>query len=405
MLTLDDVALRGRSLGDLLDLVERRRPIGQARHRILLLDEIQHSPEWSGWLKRLADRREPYLFLATGSSASALRRGGQDQGVGRWDEMVLFPWSFREHVHFRGTESWTFRAWDDFHARLDTGLSVDQAWSEVDVEAGERPPEDHAILEEALVDYLTRGGFPEVIAAANLREAQRRLRQDILDRALGRDILDVTDADPVALERMFLRICRNPGGLWNATEVASDLGISRPTVNRYLRLLTQSFLVFSLPNLASPIKGQPKVYLVAPSLRSALLRLDERDVAAPAEWGRLVENLVASNLKGTRPDAVGVGFWRRDRHEVDVVVEAADDTEYIEVKRSGKRALRALQAAARALKRPGTGYVLQRELNPFWSQRVVDASLPPIDGVWHMPAVEWLYSERGAAGGTLLKVR
>jgi hypothetical protein len=113
-LALDDVALRGQDLGELLDLVELRRPLASGRVRYLLLDEVQHSPTWAGWLKRVADRRDPIVFLATGSSATALRHGGLDAGLGRWREMTLFPWSLREHVHLRQVTSWTFA----FHDRL-----------------------------------------------------------------------------------------------------------------------------------------------------------------------------------------------------------------------------------------------------------------------------------------------
>ena len=58
-LTLDDVALRNVDLGQLLELVQQRKPLPAGAVRMLLLDEVQHSPDWSGWLKRVADRREP----------------------------------------------------------------------------------------------------------------------------------------------------------------------------------------------------------------------------------------------------------------------------------------------------------------------------------------------------------
>lgn len=89
-LALDDVALRDADFGELLSLIETRKP-ARSQPRILLLDEVQHASDWAGWLKRLTDRRDPYAFLATGSSATALRRGGQDAGFGRWREMTLYP--------------------------------------------------------------------------------------------------------------------------------------------------------------------------------------------------------------------------------------------------------------------------------------------------------------------------
>ena len=398
LVSMDDVALRDADLGTLLELVDRRRPLEDDTTRYLLLDEVQHAAQWSGWLKRIADRRDPYVFLATGSSATALRRGGQDSGLGRWHELVLYPWSFREHVELRGTRCWTFDFWDTVHQWLDDGEDPTKVFERAYRERGEPPESEAAALENALVDYLVRGGFPEVADKTDLREAHRHLRHDILDRALGRDLLDVTGADSRALERMFLRICRHPGGLWNTSEVAKDLQISRPTVQRYLALLEQAFLVFPFPNLASPVRGQPKVYLVAPSLRAALYGLDEDAVRRPEEWGPLVENLVCSTLVGTRFDAVQLGFWRRQRREVDAIAIEPRWAEYIEVKRSGRAALGLLRRAADHLKTPGWAWILQRAIP---DRTEVTRADPPLQGVLTVSVAEWLYRQRAWHGGTL----
>ncbi|GMV41599.1 MAG: hypothetical protein AMXMBFR64_33150 [Myxococcales bacterium] len=391
LLPLDDVALRDRDIGELLELIRAR--LGETeRVRYLLLDEVQRSRDWSGWLKRIADRRDPFVFFATGSSATALRRGGQDAGLGRWREMTLFPWSFREHVHLRGLSSWTFTLQDDLEA-VETPEERDAVLRRL----GPPPPVEMERLEGALVDYLIRGGFPEAATAADPAEARRRLRQDILDRSLGRDVLDVADADPRTLERLFLRICLTPGGLWNESEVSRELQVSRPTVARYLRILEEAFLVFRFPNLASPVKGQPKVYLVAPSLRQALLGSTEDDVRKPEEWGRLVENAIAAAVTGTRPDAAQIGFWRRGADECDVVVVDPRSSEYIEVKRSASRRVRGPERAAEALGFPGVASILGRDQRFSF----VPSTGGTVRFTQRLPAAAWLYGQRAAAGGTL----
>jgi uncharacterized protein len=124
------------------------------------------------------------------------------------------------------------------------------------------------------------------------------------------------NVDARTLERMFLHICIHPRGLWNEAEMARELGITRPTVSKYLGILEQAFLVFRLPNLANAVRGQPKVYLVAPALRQALLAPDEDVVHEPNEWGLLAENTVVAPamsmrdagalwLYGQRGDALG----------------------------------------------------------------------------------------------------
>jgi uncharacterized protein len=417
LLSLDDVALRDRDLGELLDLVELRHPVSNTQATFLLLDEVQHSRTWAGWLKRIADRRDPYVFLATGSSATALRRGGQDAGLGRWREMTLFPWSFREHVQLRNLPTWSFSFFDrsseilrrdeESKRKVPIGQPMSRvATRELDAlveELGQPPADEAARLDAALIDYFVRGGFPEIATETDAREARRKLRQDILDRALGRDISDVANVDTRLLERLFVRICLNPGGLWNEVEAGRDLQISRPTVARYLQILEEAFLVFRLPNLASPVKGQPKVYLVAPSMRQALLSLDDKDVRRPDDWGRVAENAVAAAAIGTSPDAEQIGFWRKG-DECDVVL-LGTSSELIEVKRGGEHALRGIDRAAMALgiggpdsdaKRGGVGLVLCRDT--LFGRLVTQESRM---WVLRRSVADWLYSRDAHAGGTL----
>jgi uncharacterized protein len=399
-LSLDDVALRGADLGLLLDLVEARRPRpAPDRPRVLLLDEVQHSPEWSGWLKRIADRRDPYVFVATGSSATAIRRGGQDALLGRAREMTLFPWSFREHIRLRGLPSWSFTYVDRLAAIPEEPA---EKWAAAIVEAerdlGPPPPDESERLEAALVDYFIRGGFPEVARVKDFGEARRRLRQDILDRSLGRDITDVLNVDSRLLERMFLRICQDPGGPWNETEVAKDLGVTRPTVARYLRVLEESFLVFRLPNLASPVKGQPKVYLVSPAMRQALFSLGESEVRLPEQWGRVAENAVVAAAVGTRPGA-HIGFWRKGRSECDVVVSYPDRSwELIEVKRNSRSGQQGLAAADADLK-PKHRIATILGHAATWQTGWPTPERPFL--LRHEPVAFWLYRQSAAAGGTL----
>lgn len=106
-----------------------------------------------------------------------LRRGGLDAELGRWREMTLVPWSFREHVQLQGLTSWTFALQDALEA-VETPEERDA------VLRRHVPPPlvETERLESALVDYPIRGGFPEAATAADPSEARRRLRQDILGR-------------------------------------------------------------------------------------------------------------------------------------------------------------------------------------------------------------------------------
>ena len=366
-MAFDDPALKFEPLGSLLDLYEARVPKRASETRYLILDEVQFADDWALWLKRLADRKLPYRFLATGSAATALKKGGAP-GLGRWRELVLYPFSFREFTRLRGAETWTFKKHDAIEA-IEARFSAESrqrafpfaAEIEALEELGPPPADETARLQSALEEYLLRGGFPELARVDDLREARRRLRQDILERALGRDLLDVAQVDdPRTLERMFLRICRSPGCLWNETDVSKDLGITRPTVTRYLRHLEDSYLVFRLPNLARRERGQPKIYLVDSALRQALLGIDRAALVQPEIYGPVLENAVASALMASRPAGASVGFWRDGKWECDAVLEVPGTAPWLyEVKRSAdaRHDLEGLRRAGEALAGPKGPFV------------------------------------------------
>jgi predicted AAA+ superfamily ATPase len=182
----------------------------------------------------------------------------------------------------------------------------------------------------------------------------------------------------------------HPGGLWNEAEMSREFAITRPTVSKYLAILEQAFLVFRLPNLANAVRGQPKVYLVAPALRQALLGLDDERVREPQEWGLLAENVVASTAMSMREAGSNIGFWRTPRAECDVVVlRNAGHSELIEIKRSGQKALLGIHEAARDLDAHGNGWVLGRD----WKHDVLSAQDPP-GLVLRTPLSLWLYTQR-----------
>jgi len=327
-ISLDDPTLKFQSLENLLDLFEARFPPPTEEPRYLFIDEVQYAEDWSLWLKKIADRKRPYRFFVTGSAATMLHKGGQDAGLGRWWERVLYPFSFREFVRLRGVKAWSF----DLHDKTNALFQEMSSKSKVDTkdlmkrhrnilkEMGPIPADELNRLQGALEEFLLRGGFPELINVEDLREARRRLRQDILDRALGRDLLDMYQVDdPWALERMFLRVCHHPGGLWNESEVSKDIGITRPTAARYLMYLEKSYLVFTIPNFAKPYKGRRKVYLVDPALRQALLGIEKAGLLDPNNWGPALENAVLSALNASRLPGWHIGFWLEGGRECDAV--------------------------------------------------------------------------------------
>ena len=68
------------------------------------------------------------------------------------------------------------------------------------------------------------------------------------------------------------------GTLWNASQLAASLGVSYHTVNRYVDILDQTFLIRKLPpffaNLRKRLVKSPKVYFRDTGLLHSFLGID-----------------------------------------------------------------------------------------------------------------------------------
>ena len=100
------------------------------------------------------------------------------------------------------------------------------------------------------------------------------------------------------------------GQLWNGSKIAGSLGVSNPTVRRWLDMLCDTFMVRRLPpyhtNVRKRLIKTPKVYLRDCGLLHALLGLESMDallahpIAGHSWEGWIVEQIVAQLPSGYR---------------------------------------------------------------------------------------------------------
>jgi predicted AAA+ superfamily ATPase len=176
------------------------------------------------------------------------------------------------------------------------------------------------------------GQYPEVANIGNAEEKQAKLR-DILESALYKDIFMLEKLKgPQVLVKLVTLLAYQVGSLVNLNELATQLGISRNTVDQYITILEKYFLIFRLPsfsrNLRSESNSKFKVYFWDVGIRNAVINrfapLDARD-----DKGLLLENLVVAavlkrNLYAQRP--YNAYFWRTYQgYEIDLVLESSRD--------------------------------------------------------------------------------
>lgn len=266
------------------------KPVGYVADapRALLLDEVHHFASWDRWLKQAVDRGSDRIVV-TDSAASILRGGGRESGLGRWDEIVVEGLTLGEFVRLNAL----------------AGEAV--------ADTLKRSP--------GLADrYLGLGGFPEYATSDDPAEVRRRLRSDVFERAILRDLAGRV-FDPVRVRDLFVYLVQQSGGEFVATHRADDLGEATDprTVRHWVALLEDTFLVRPLPRSArhatARLRSRPKLYAADHGLVLAFAEAPRRD---PDLRGQVFEAAVYRHLRDLAQGAHGLVTYYRDRSGVEI---------------------------------------------------------------------------------------
>jgi len=257
----------------------------------VVIDEVQRRPDLFPVLRVLADRRPPRArFLVLGSASPELLRQSSESLAGRLATIVL------------------------------TGFSLEELGA------------------NALTRHWRRGGFPPAFLARSDSDSFR-WRQQFIQTFLERDLPQLGINIPATtMLRFWSMLAHYHGNIWNAAELARSLGVSEPTIRRYLDLLTGLFIVRQLApwyeNLKKRQVRSPKVYFRDSGLVHQLLGIRaERDLLSHPKVGASWEGYaIEETLKLTEPE--GVYFWATHTGaELDLLVFKDGRRYGIEVKR------------------------------------------------------------------------
>lgn len=299
-------------------------------------DEVQYAQDWDKWLKTIYDMQPDTKIVATGSASPALMKGTNESGAGRWSVIQVPTMSFYEYCELMNID------------RPDLAPSVNitsllhksqQARTQIMLQLSK--------VYNHFARYLQVGGFPELALADNDLMAQQVLREDVVDKVLKRDLPSIYPIrNSTELERIFLYLCNVSSSIVSIDAIAKELqGVSRPTVENYIRYLESANLIYqSWPiDMAGKkvLKASPKIYIADAALRNAVL-MDDSILTDPVEMGKVVETAVYKHVAAFYyQKATAVGYYRGGRRdkEVDVVVEYSNNKNIlIEVKyREGAR--------------------------------------------------------------------
>jgi predicted AAA+ superfamily ATPase len=296
---------------------------------VIVIDEIQRRPDLFPVLRVLADRRPlPARFLILGSASPELLRQASESLAGRLETIRLSGFSLAE------------------------------------------------VSAKALDRHWLRGGFPRAYLART-NEDSAAWRQQFIDTFLERDLPQMGVSIPApALLRFWTMLAHYHGQVWKAAEPARSMGVSEPTVRRYLDLLSGLLMVRQLQpwheNLGKRQVKSPKVYLNDSGLLHQLLGIrTARDLLMHPKCGASWEGYAIEELlKSIQPEQAY--FWATHQGaELDLLLFVRGRRIGIEVKRMDAPIVtRSMRVAMEDLKLdrllviyPGhTGYALEERI-------------------------------------------
>lgn len=266
---------------DLAKLTDPARYLSSRRDRLLVLDEVQNAPGLFSELRAEIDAdRRPGRFLLLGSASFRLLRQTQTL-AGRLEIIDMAPLLLSE-VATRFEE-------------------IEPLW--------------------------VRGGFPPSYVAAS-DEHSWQWRQDFIRHFLNVDLPGLgIGVDPPSMGRFWRMLAHLHGQLLNASALSRSLGVSSPTISRWLDHLVDALVVRRLEpwsaNLGKRLVKSPKLYVRDAGLLHALLGIrDAEALAGHPSAGASWEGFVVEQICARLPAGAQIAFYRTAAGaELDLVIE------------------------------------------------------------------------------------
>jgi predicted AAA+ superfamily ATPase len=265
----------------------------------LILDEFQNVPELLSYIKVMVDQQSrPEYFILTGSQNFLVNEAISQSLAGRVGILTLLPLSIHE-------------------LKAHNLLQFNQ-------------PE--------LIIF--QGSYPRIYSE---QLEPRIMYSSYIHTYVERDVRQLINVTNLATFQKFMKLCAaRIGQLINYSDLATQCGISVPTVHQWLSVLEASYLIFQLPpywnNYTKRVTKTPKLYFYDTGLACALLGISSAsDLSLNSFYGSLFENLIIADLvkqtlnTGTPTDLY---FWR-DRNgelEVDCLMVQGGQLTPIEIK-------------------------------------------------------------------------
>ncbi len=263
--------------------------------KIICLDEIQLAPQLFSVLRSVVDKnRQNGKFVLLGSASRDLIQQTSESLAGRIGMVYLSPFTLNELDQLEG-------------------FSLNAFW--------------------------LRGGFPDSYLAAS-DNFSAVWRDNFIKTFVERDIPQLGFQIPaLQLKRLLVMCAHNQGQLINYSKLGESLGLTHPTIRRYMDLLEQTFILRTvLPfeaNVKKRLVKSPKVFVRDSGLVHQLLAIpDFNSLLGNPVFGSSWEGVVVENVIVNHPDWNYYFYRTATGDELDLILEKGNQRIAIECKAS-----------------------------------------------------------------------
>lgn len=257
----------------------------------IFLDEIQNVPRWELFVNRL--KRQGFNLVITGSNAKLLSKELASHLTGRYFSLELFPFSFREYLTFNKIS---------YSQKVFTTREI-------------------ASIKKASEDYLSFGGFPEVIQGENYKRYLLALYSTILTKDI---ILRHKIKHIRSLKELINYLISNFARKITFNKLKNIFSLrSVHTAQDYFSFAEETYLIFPIEKFSYKVKERltapRKIYSVDTGLINSISTKFSREI------GYIYENAVAIELlrKKSFDPKIEIYYWEDtyNKHGVDFVIK------------------------------------------------------------------------------------
>lgn len=265
------------------------------KHDCMMIDEVQKVPSLLEYIQGIVDNDSQRRFYLTGSSNLELLKGISESLPGRAGVFELLPMSMSETME------------------RSSALSVNE--------------------------LLFQGQYPAICAGKN---KAKFFYPSYVKTYLEKDVRDLLNIKSQMQFLRFMRLCAaRVGSIFNASELANEVGVDSKTITHWMSVLQASYLVVLLPpyheNITKRLIKSPKLYFTDPGLACYLLDIEsDKQLDRDKMRGNIFENLIVMECIKHRLNQgkeANVFFYRDSNgSEVDVLMKQEGMLTALEVK-------------------------------------------------------------------------